>query len=451
MSEKTIKDRYVYDDEKDEIGRGGYALVYRGTDHALNRIVAIKRLFVENLEPTVRDCIIDRFSREAKIMAKLEHPHILPIYDLIEGVRVHDQPGKSTPGSDRRDSGYYIVMQYADQKSWDSQIQHSTHGLSASEVIDMGIVMCKALLKVHESGLIHRDVKPHNILLVTEEGKDNPVPKLADFGIARDMSAVSSTSNRAVGSFLYMPPEALTSVLGGNYEADERRDVYGLGATLYEALTKTPPLLTGAASTKDVLQKILYPSAAPQICRNDVPDHLKKTILKSIAPKLEKRYRNMQQMLEDLEKCKRSPDPARRPIGPLWLKVGAIGTAIVVFLLLAFLLSGNGRWNGVFFTPTFTSSPAYAGTLTPSVALTDTPFVTPTVTPSNTPTQTPSNTPAVTPSRTPTVVSSSTATIAPSKTPTATSRNGDSEPSPIPGPRSSPTDPVQPPTRTRSP
>lgn len=411
MSQMQINKRYVYDNEKDQIGRGGFAVVYRGRDTVQNCPVAIKKLLFKEEYTEPLEIVLKRFKRESEILRKLEHPYIIPVYD-----------------SCRDDNDYYIVMEYADRESWRTRIDKSSVELSVAEIVDVGIAMCKALAKAHEKKVIHRDITPQNILLVTAKGQNKMVPKLTDFGLARDDTLSSVTkgdrSDILLGNLLFMPPEAYRRTK--DYKPDERRDVYGLGATLYYALTKQAP----------------FPD--PQhISRKDIPPWLDKVIFKALAPALEDRYSNMDEMLKDLENGKKqepsstswdSPialdlkseprgwlDSISRPLQRLVI-VGGIIIGIAIALVLMFSI----RTRGVTPPITTTSSPTITITASPSATATSTATITPSQVPSQTPapsvtltfTSVPSLTPAPTVTNTPTRRPTPTPTWTPSPTPT---------------------------------
>jgi serine/threonine protein kinase len=270
-----LADRYQ---TLETIGVGGQSDVFLAIDRRLERKVAVKRLRLRSLDEQSRK----RFLREARIMARLRHRHILPIYSLEE-----------------KEDRLWLVMEYADQGNLLDRIDASRDGLPVAEAVDIGIAMCKALAVVHDKGVIHRDVKPGNILLVTEEGEEKPIPKLADFGVARDVTASTLTQGSGTpGTQVYMPPEAL---LGEEEKADERRDVYGLGAVLYQALTKRFPLISDLAEFVQDPTRVSRLPTSPSNLRKDVPVWLDQVILKALAPDRDDRYPNMREMLEDLE------------------------------------------------------------------------------------------------------------------------------------------------------
>jgi serine/threonine protein kinase len=411
MNQELIGDRYQI---IEKVGEGGFSEVSLAIDRHLNRKVAVKRSSLRSLDATHRE----RFLSEARILANVRHRHIITIYSLEE-----------------RDDYLYIVMEYADQGSLLDQINASPGGLPIDYVVDVGIAMCKALSVVHSEGIIHRDVKPHNILLITEQGEGRPVPKLADFGLARDITRtpITPTGQQPVGTLQYMPPEALKG-----RKADARWDAYALGATLYQALTRHLPL---GDRIEEVVRNLGRPPTPPRNYRSDVPVWLEKAILKALAPNRDRRYSTMRQMLADLESGGQEQPAGRwltdsrvwRILGQaaanllgnmIWVITGAILAVVLALVSPSYI----NKWGVTLLgtdtaTPTATATASLTVSPTPTAAtITPTP-TTPTVSPSPTPTPTAATlpTPTLTSSPTPTPTPSPTPTSTPSTPPTATS------------------------------
>jgi eukaryotic-like serine/threonine-protein kinase len=407
------------------LDEGEQTEVYFAFDQRLNRQVAIKRSNLHRLGEREQE----RFLREAQILAHIHHHHIIPIYLLQQ-----------------EKDWLYMVMQYADQGSLLDWAQKSPGGLPVADVVDIGIAMCKALDTVHAANVIHRDVKPANVLLVTESGEDKPVPKLSDFGVARNRDTTSVTiAGEALGTLAYMPPEAIGGTEG---EVDARRDVYGLGATLYEALTKSPPIKhmhKSQPSAMDYLTDLNKPSIPPHRFRSDIPKWLEQIVLKAIDPERDNRYSNMQEMLTDLETGKKSLETGtlppqvqvkrRRPwkriaivIALLLLAATCCASVAVLSSLLPALLATPTPNLTLTITPSPSAIPTQAPTITPSPMPAPPPTLPPTetLTPTGTATFTPTPTVTITPSptRTRTRIPTSTFTA----TPTCTGgRNWDSQ------------------------
>jgi eukaryotic-like serine/threonine-protein kinase len=197
------------------VGSGGMGTVWRGKDEVLGRTVAVKQLTGHiGVSATLADEAVQRAMREARIAARLHHPNVIGIYDVVEA---DDRP--------------YLVMEFLASRSLsDIIVQDST--LSVRELARVGSLVAAALIAAHEAGIVHRDVKPGNVLLA-----DDGTVKLTDFGISRAVGDKTVTAAGAlVGTVAYMAPE-----VGLGQVADARSDVYSLGATLYTAIEGEPP------------------------------------------------------------------------------------------------------------------------------------------------------------------------------------------------------------------
>ena len=277
-----------------KIGRGAMATVYKARQVSLDRIVAIKVLpkkMSENKE------FVDRFYLEGKSAARLAHPNIVQAIDVA-----------STP-----DGYHYFVMEYIEGKTLYDMMQPppvgDNHSFSEDEALDITAQICDALAHAHERGLIHRDVKPKNIIL-TPEG----VAKLTDLGLARDQDdkeAAESEAGKAYGTPYYISPEQIR----GEVDIDFRADVYSLGATMYHLVTGRPPF--EAETPSAVMHKHLKQPLKP-------PDHLNTALSAGIgeiievamAKKREDRYASTRDMLEDLRALRAGGPPthARRAV-----------------------------------------------------------------------------------------------------------------------------------------
>ena len=194
------------------IGEGGMANVYLAHDKILDRDVAIKVLRgdLENNEKFIR-----RFQREAKSVSDLSHPNIVEVYDVGE-----------------EDGQHYIVMEYIDGKTLKQLIQ-KRGALTVPEVIDIMAQLTDGLAQAHDAYIIHRDIKPQNIMIL-----DNGMIKITDFGIAMSMNATQLTqTNSVMGSVHYLPPEQASGK-----GATTKSDIYSAGILMYELLTGSVPL-----------------------------------------------------------------------------------------------------------------------------------------------------------------------------------------------------------------
>jgi eukaryotic-like serine/threonine-protein kinase len=206
-------------DLRERLGKGGMASVYKGWDANLERSVAVKVLHDYLVED--KD-FRDRFEREAKLVASLDHPNIAQVYDF----EIAERAGQPI---------YYMVMKYIPGKSLRALMEddaHSGERLTLTEVSNVMSGVCNALQYAHQRGMVHRDVTPGNILF-DEQGR----AVLADFGIARIVASQRVTqSGMTSGTPLYMPPEQ-----GLGEAGDHRSDLYSLGVILYEMLSGKPP------------------------------------------------------------------------------------------------------------------------------------------------------------------------------------------------------------------
>jgi serine/threonine-protein kinase len=260
----------------EKIGGGGMATVYKAKCHFLNRFVAVKIL---RPEFTNDEEFIKRFKIEAQAAASLSHPNIVSIYDVgYEG------------------STDYIVMEYVDGITL-KEFLNRRGTLNWREAVDIGIQICSALEHAHRNHIVHRDIKPHNILL-TKDG----VVKVTDFGIARAVSSATITmAGSTIGSVHYFSPEQAR----GGY-IDEKSDIYSLGITLYELVTGKLPF-DGDTPVAVALKHIQEEPASPISINPDIPIGVNNIIMKAIMKDQNKRYQSAADMLQDLYKVIKDP------------------------------------------------------------------------------------------------------------------------------------------------
>lgn len=257
----------------EKIGEGGMAEVYKAKCHLLNRFVAVKILKDELLKDSQ---FVDKFKREATAAASLSDNNIVNIYDVGSQNNIH-----------------YIVMEYVKGKTLKEFIREKGK-LNEEETVNIAIQIAKALECAHRNNIIHRDIKPHNIL-VTEDG----LVKVTDFGIAKATNSVTITNtSKVMGSAHYFSPEQAK----GSY-VDARTDIYSLGIVIYEMITGKVPY--DADSPVSVALKHIQEQAIPP--KNIVPNisqNINSLILKSIEKEPIKRYQSIKEMLQDLRKVK---------------------------------------------------------------------------------------------------------------------------------------------------
>ena len=285
----ALRDRYVVEREA---GRGGMATVFQARDRKLGRAVAIKVV-----SPSVMTAVAgERFLREIRITAQLQHPNILSLIDSGEAAGL-----------------LYSVMPFVDGESLRERLLGEQ--LPVGEALMLAREVAEALDYAHHRGIIHRDVKPENILL------SNGHAVVADFGIARAIGLASGNSLTAkglpIGTAAYMSPEQAQGATGG----DPRSDVYSLGCVLYEMLTGR--MAFGGASLREVLTKQASGEPTPvQSLRPEVPDAVAAIVTRALAKRPEDRYQSAGEMASDLRAA--MGEPARlsggaTPMPESWL------------------------------------------------------------------------------------------------------------------------------------
>ena len=271
-----------------EIGRGGMGVVYRAKDRGLKRLVAIKLL---PPELAFRSDIKSRFLREAETAAQLSHPNIVPIYT------VHEQNGL-----------VFFVMAYISGDNLAKRL-HERGVLTIDETRKILREVADALAYAHERGVVHRDIKPDNILLDAVTGR----PMVTDFGIARAMDSSGDSrltaTGMAIGTPAYMSPEQAA----GDREIDGRSDLYSLGILGYQMLTGEPPF--NAGSTPAMLVKHISEAPIPvQQRRSDVPTDLARTVMMLLEKEPKNRFPTASALVAALDA--REAPPARAPEAP---------------------------------------------------------------------------------------------------------------------------------------
>ncbi|MEK7483126.1 MAG: serine/threonine-protein kinase [Planctomycetota bacterium] len=251
----------------EELGGGGMGIVYLATQKSLNRYVALKVL---NYHVAMTPEVITQFHREAQLVANLKHENILSIYGAGEANDVH-----------------YYAMEYVKGVSLERWMKENP--ISYSEAALFIYQAALGLEYAHRHGIIHRDIKPGNLLL--GEGKSI---KISDFGLAKVISE-NTHSGRIKGTIIYMSPE---QIIGKSI--DVRSDIYSLGATFYHLLTKQPPYLPDRQIWESLEEIKSHPPIPIQKLCPDLPPALKKIIATSMARKPTERYPSMKAFSEDL-------------------------------------------------------------------------------------------------------------------------------------------------------
>ncbi len=267
-----IADRYEI---LEKVGTGGMADVYKSKDHTLNRYVAVKVLkqeFSENAN------FVSKFRVEAQAAAGLMHPNIVNVYDVGEEKGI-----------------YYIVMELVDGITLKNYIAKRGR-LGYKEAVTIALQVSMGLEVAHRNHIIHRDIKPQNII-ISRDGK----VKVTDFGIAKAATSDTITSN-VMGSVHYTSPEQAR----GGY-SDEKSDVYSLGVTLYEMLTGEVPF-DGETTVAIAIRHIQEPMPSPRKINPDIPYSVDQIVLKCCEKSPDRRYQNMQELAADLKMSISNPD-----------------------------------------------------------------------------------------------------------------------------------------------
>ena len=289
----TISDRYELGDR---LGSGGMSTVYRATDRVLERTVAVK-ILAEHLSDD--DKFVARFRREALAVAKLIHPNIVQVYDTGVDAERH-----------------YIVMEYVEGKSV-AQLLQTKGRLGADSTAEIGIQACAGLEYAHRQGIIHRDVKPGNLMVIggpagrrRRDSSAHEPPtgemtiKLTDFGIARATAQSRLTQvGSVVGTAAYLAPEQARGE-----EATPAADVYALGVVLYQLLTGRLPW-EGSTLAELAIRRENESPLPPTSYDPDVPETLSQAVLRSLEGEASARYRSARDLSRALDAGLRGQEP----------------------------------------------------------------------------------------------------------------------------------------------
>lgn len=269
---KMLDNRYEI---LERIGTGGMAIVYKAKCHRLNRLVAVKILKSDLAQD---EDFRRRFNAESQAVAQLSHPNIVSVYDVSKGGDIE-----------------YIVMELIDGITL-KQYMEKRGQLNWRESLHFITQIMRGLSHAHSRGIVHRDIKPQNVMVL----RDGSV-KVADFGIACLENAAQTLTQEALGSVHYISPEQARGD-----RTDARGDIYSAGVVLYEMLTGRLPF-EGDSAVSVAIQHLSSVPLAPREVNPDIPEQLELICMKAMAPDLEKRYPSADAMIADLEAFRKNP------------------------------------------------------------------------------------------------------------------------------------------------
>jgi len=302
-------------DVLEQIGQGGMGVVYLARQRGLGRVVALKLMLAGS---RATEAEVKRFHTEAKAAATLKHPNVVAIHEVGEH---HGQQ--------------YFSMDYIEGRSLAEVIRRTP--LPAARAARYVKIIAEAIHYAHQQGILHRDLKPHNVLIDAQDE-----PRITDFGLARQINVESelTISGAVLGTPSYMPPE---QAAGKRREIGRASDVYSLGAILYDLLTGHPPFR--ADTPLDTLRQVIDTEPAPpRLVNRKVPRDLETICLKCLAKTPAQRYASAQELADDLGHFLRQEPIHARPVssvGRVWrwsrrqpALAGLVGAVGVLFLLL---------------------------------------------------------------------------------------------------------------------
>ena len=274
-----------------ELGRGGMGLVYKALDPKLNRVVALKMVLAgDHAGPEDHE----RFQREARAIAQLQHPHIVQIFEVGE------------------ENGLpFFVLEFIRGGSLDRQVDGKPR--NPRQAADLVETLALAMQSAHEQGIIHRDLKPANVLMAPGR-----TPKITDFGLAKQLedSQGQTATGAVIGTPSYMAPEQAS---GDSQEIGPAADIYALGAILYTLITGRPPF-QGETAFDTIMQVIEQEALPPTRLQSKIPRDLETICLKCLLKDPERRYETAQALADDLRRFLEHRPIVARPIG--WVERG---------------------------------------------------------------------------------------------------------------------------------
>src|SRR5213594_3930504 len=315
----------------EEIGRGGQGVVYRARQKSLNRTVALK---VIGLGQWATQAHLKRFRLEAEAAASLDHPCIVPIYEVGE-----------------REGQCYFSMKFVEGGQLDEVVKHTP--LSIRQAVELIAKVARTVHYAHEHGILHRDIKPGNILL---DAKGEP--HLTDFGLARLVETESTVTRtmEVLGTPSYMAPE---QAVGNNAAISSLTDVYGLGAVLYQLLTGQPPFAGG--TTYETIKLLLDTEPrSPRLLNPKIDRDLSTICLKCLEKDSQRRYPSALALAEDIERwLKHEPIQARRAgvftRGRKWVRRNPTSALLAASLIALAAAAGWIAWKSELIRPAVTT------------------------------------------------------------------------------------------------
>ena len=300
-----------------ELGRGGMATVFKGTDTVLGRPVAVKVLSPQYSSDAN---FVARFRREAQAAARLNHPNLVSVYDTGTDEGIH-----------------FIVMEYIEAKTLADYLAGGGR-IMPERSIEIAEAVCDALSTAHDHGIIHRDIKPANIM-ITPKGD----VKVTDFGIARVISGADTLAQTAavLGTASYLSPEQAQS-----QPVDGRSDIYSLGVVLYEMVTGRPPF-SGDSPVMVASKHVLEQPTPPSKLNSDVSRELEAVIMKAMSKNPDNRYQDADEMRVDLERARLGQAVQATPVLPESARTQRIAPAGSPTAVLPPVTPGDGerrRW-----------------------------------------------------------------------------------------------------------
>ncbi|WP_436760975.1 DNA translocase FtsK [Streptosporangium sp. V21-05] len=283
--EVTLVGRYRLDER---LGHGAMGVVWKAFDLRLNRHVAVK-ILADHLSGEPQK--VERFLTEAKIGAALEHPGITMVFDV-----------------DEHDGHAFFVMELLTGQDLAAVLSHARNGLPIERVVRIAERLARALAAAHAKNVVHRDVKPANIMLLRHDR-----PKICDFGVARFRQDAGSKATSGIGTAAYMAPEQFDGHL------DSRADLYSLGCVMYEMLTGDKPFY-GSSAQQLMYQHAMIEPIAPSSTRSDIPSVVEDLVLQLLAKKPDNRPQTGTEVAERLRAMQRVEPSVEEPPAPIFVK-----------------------------------------------------------------------------------------------------------------------------------